>query len=280
MSDQTDNISHLLTAYGLQLEEANIYLLLLSKRWLSALQISRDLHIGRTKVYRLLDKLAEKELIEQKLDNMGLKFGATSPAKIQQLLSYQQYKLESLQKGLPDVLHKLEAIAKSSGGNSKALYYKGLEGLKQVSWNTLKAKKLLRVYEVEHISDFLPTDFSENYRTQLVKRKITTHDLTNKSSFSGFTDVVKLVAKYSQFRHIDPKKLNIQFEALIYNDVYATYTYKDKEVFCVEIHNPQLAAMQKQIFDFIWECAEPMRFTDKRGAAEIEKQKSGLEKNI
>ncbi len=37
--------------------------------------------MGRTKVYRILDKLIDKELAQQKLDDMGLKFGATDASR-------------------------------------------------------------------------------------------------------------------------------------------------------------------------------------------------------
>jgi len=57
--------------------------------------------------------------------------------------------------------------------------------------------------------------------------------------------------------------------ALIYNDVYATYFYKSNKIFCIEIHNQELAAMQKQLFDFIWEEAEIMEFIDERGGARV-----------
>ena len=149
------------------------------------------------------------------------------------------------------------------------LYYRGVEGLKQVSYNALKAEKILRVYEVEHISDFLPQEFSEYFRREAVKRGIMTHDLTNKKSFPEFTNVTEMIRNYSQFRYIDPQKLTISFEVLIYNDVYATYSYKEEEIFCVEIYSQELARMQKQIFDFIWPEATPLKFTSDRGAASI-----------
>ena len=78
-----------------------------------------------------------------------------------------------------------------------------------------------------------------------------------------------MIEQFSQYRYIDPKKLTIEFEVLIYNNVYATYTYHNDAIFAVEIYNSQLAAMQKQLFDFVWNQAQPMRFIDARGATEL-----------
>ena len=270
MSEQTDNLTNLLIPYGLSVSESRVYLFLLKNPNSSALEISKNLHIGRTKVYRLLDKLKSKNLVEFQLDNRGLRFGATHPGKLEQLVNEKEQEVNILKKSLHSLLSHLNQInSNTSIQKSKVLFYEGLDGLKQVSWNSLQAKETLRVFEKEHISDFLPLDFSEKFRQAQVERQITTHDLTNKSSFQGFTNVTELIKNYSQFRYIDPNKLKINFEVLIYNDVYATYTYHESEIFCVEIHNPQLAAMQKQLFDFVWGQAIPMQFKDERGKAQI-----------
>lgn len=269
MSDQTDNYIKLLTPYGLNPDEAGIYLYLLQKGFLTALDISRNMQLGRTKVYRILDKLNAKQLVQYQLHERGLKFGAAHPHKLEQLATERVQQAQNLQKQLPDLLTHLQQLTQTAGGKSKVLYYEGVEGLKQVSFNALRAEKLLRVFEMEHISDFLPRDFAEYFRTEQVKRGFLTLDLTNKPKFPGYTDVAELVKKYNQFRYINPEKLKIDFETMIYNNVYATYTYKGKEIFCVEIYNEQLAHMQKQLFDFVWKAAKPMRFLDARGAAEL-----------
>jgi sugar-specific transcriptional regulator TrmB len=225
--------------------------------------------MGRTKVYRLLDKLKEKQLVEFKFDQRGMKFGASSPQKFQQLLIDKEQQLASLQKSLPGLLEQLSLLQQRAASDSKVLYYEGIEGLKQVNYNITKTKDILRVFEVEHMESFLPVEFSENIRRKIVENKIQTRDLTNKKSFPGFTDVKGLISDLSQFRYLDPQKLRISFEALIYNDVYATYSYKSNKIFCIEIHNQELAAMQKQLFDFIWEEAEIMEFIDERGGARV-----------
>lgn len=271
MSDQTDNLLNLVKPYGLSEEEGRIYLFLLEKGFSTALLLSRQLHMGRTKIYRLLDKLKNKQLAEFKIDECGMKFGATNPQKFQQLVIKREQEVSGLKQSLPALLQQLGNLATNLSPKSKVLYYEGTAGLRQVSYNIIRAKGLLRVFEMEHLSDFLSAEFAEEVRRELVNNKILTHDLTNKKSFPGFTNVVDMISTYNKFRYINPKKLKINFEVLIYNDVYATYTYKEKNIFCVEIYNKELAQMQKQIFDYIWEQAKPMKFTDKQGASVVEK---------
>lgn len=273
MSVQTDtsllsnNLEKELILYGLSADTSRVYLLLLAHGYLSALSISRALHIGRTKVYRLLDQLQAQSLVEYRLDDRGMKFGAKHPSQLARLLDQQQASINQLQQQLPDLLPHLQSLMHTTSDTSKVLYYEGRSGLQQLSYNITRATDMVRVYEMEHLSDFLPADFSELIRTELVQRHIQTRDLTNKKSFGGFTNVSELIEHYSQFRYIDPRQLTINFEVLIYNDVYATYTYKGDTVFGIEIYNQQLADMQKQLYDFIWQQAQPMRFTDAHGAA-------------
>ena len=68
---------------------------------------------------------------------------------------------------------------------------------------------------------------------------------------------------------MSPKLLTMKFEVLIYNDVYAMYQYGRGEEFCVEIYNPELATMQKQLFDYVWQTAQPMKKIGTHGEAKI-----------
>lgn len=267
MSDQTDILISQVNRYGLSDDEGRIYVFLLHNGFSTALHMSRKLRIGRTKVYRLLDVLKKKQFVEFRVDDHGMQFGAVQPSRFQRIISEKELEIHELKTSLPDFIAQLQKFSSQNQEKSKVLYYEGIEGLKQVSYNITRAKGELRVFEMEHLSDFLPMEFSEQIRCELVEQHIHTKDLTNRTSFPGFTNVKEMIENYSEYRCIDPQRLKIRFEVLIYNDVYATYTYKNDHIFCVEIYNDHLAEMQKQLFDFIWTQAVPMQFVDVRGAA-------------
>ena len=267
MSDQTDNYINLVKPYGLSDEEGKVYLYLLKRGFVGALELSRELRMGRTKAYRLLDKLQVKQLVELKVDERGMKFGATHPGKFGQLVTSKEQEVEVLRQGLPDLVGQLEGLMRQNLGESKVLYYEGVEGLKQVSYNITRAEGLVRVLEMEHLSEFVPVEFAEKVRREMVENRIKIRDLSNKSSWGDYTEVTELIENFAECRYISPEKLRINFEVLIYNDVYATYTYKEEKMFCVEIYNSELAQMQKDIYDFLWEQAEEMKFVGNKGAA-------------
>jgi sugar-specific transcriptional regulator TrmB len=273
MSDQTDNLHQTLQRYGLTANEAEIYSYILVNGYSSALTISRDLRMGRTKVYRVLDKLLARELAQQKLDDMGMKFGAADASKLEQLVVEKEQSIIQMRKTLPDLISQMRSLTKTSEDASKILYYKGIEGYKQVTYNSTKARGILRIIErVNDMSVILPRSFAESVRQKFVENKIHSRQISPTPTLSPWTDVAEFVRKFSEARYLPPEKLQADFEVLIYNDVYAIYNTEGKNTFCIEIYNPELAKMQKQIFDFLWESAQVMEFTDEHGTARLAKK--------
>lgn len=269
MSEKTDTLSSLLAPFGLSEEEANIYLYLLKNTTATVVNISKHVAMGRTKVYRLLDKLRQLQLVEIHVGTRGMRFAAAPPDVLQQLLMAKKTEVSRIEHSLEALVAELHTLTPATDGSSKVVYYKGVEGLTQVSYNTIKANGMLRVFEKSQLHTFLDAAVAEDIRKKHVQRGIFTRDITNKREIEAYTDVHELIQHHSEYRYIDTKKLTIRFETLIYNDVYATYTHSGSEIFCVEIYNEQLAAMQKQLFDFVWTSAEKMEYTSTDGAAQI-----------
>lgn len=271
MSDQPNNLTSLIEPYGLTNEEAKIYLHLIQKGFASALSISRQTHMGRTKVYRILDKLIAKKLVEQKLDDLGMKFGATDPSKFNQLIIEREHAVASLKDSLPELISNLEKISWQKREKTKVLYYRGTEGLKQITYNSTHARRELLTYEVTNdMSEFLPKDFAEEMRKLFVKNKVFVKELTWNKEFKPYTQVTDIVTKFWETRYVDPESFKMSSEALIYNDVYVMYNPFDEEPFAVEIYNADIADMQRQLFNIVWDQAKKLRILDAHGRAVLE----------
>lgn len=268
MSEQTDKNLTLLKKFGLSEEEAKIYLFLLQNRESTALKISKEVHLGRTKVYRLLDNLYDKRLVNQNLGERGFIFEASSPEKLGLSLVERSNKLAELEKLLPYLVNELANIRVSKEREARVLYYRGKNGLKQVTWNSLKADKSLMIYEMaSDMSAFVDQSFAEEVRREIVKRRIKVKQITNFKRIPPYTKVVEMIKKYWRPRFIDPKVLKLSYEVLIYNDVVAMYNFRGKNIFCVEVLDKNLAEMQKQLFKFIWEGAKEMKIVNDKGEA-------------
>ena len=272
MSKKTDTFStkiiDQLLAYGLDEEAAKIYLFLLEHGEKSALQISRDLSLARTKVYRILDNLYDKKLVLRTLMSAGFRFIAAHPKQLQTNLKESAAHLQKLEQQSQGLIAELSSLAGQFQSVSEVRYFNGLDGLKQVTYNSLAAKNKLSIFELDQdMSKFIDYEFSEQIRKELVANRITTYQLTNLTKILPYTEVSEMVQNYWKIRHIPPKDFQIRFEVLLYNDVCAMYTYQGGEAFCVEIHNANLTLMQQQLFKFVWKQATPMEITDTFGGA-------------
>lgn len=269
MSDQTDRFELLREELNLSHEEFLVYSFLFNENITSALRISKHMHIGRTKVYRILDKLTDMGLVEQVLGPRGFLFKNSSPHNLSHLIHKKVSKVQQLEKNLPEIIDTLAGLNRSAD-DAKVRYYKGREGLEQVTWNSLKAEKDLYIFELSStMESFTTQDFAEEVRGEIVRRRIHVKQLTNLVEIPDYTEVIEKVKKYWEVRHIDKRKLNITFEVVIYNDVVAMYDFSRAQPFCVEIKDPKLSAFQKGQFQFIWQQAQPMKVISPKGHAVV-----------
>ncbi len=268
MSENIDTTISLLTQFGVSESEAKIYLETLSGRGDTALSLSRNLKLARTKVYRLLDNLISQKLVVTRVGERGMRFVAISPDQLDLLLSDRDHELNQLRSTLPILQFQLSSLKRSTS-HSQVLYYHGLEGLKQVTYNSLRAKGELLTYELSTMSAFMDQVEAEKLRARFVKNRIHIRTLTNITHLDAWTDVTEMVKHYWEMRHLDPHGHPFQFEILIYNDVYCMYRYVGDEIFCVEIHSQELADMQRQLFEYLWSAARKFKVLDDHGTAKL-----------
>jgi len=268
MSDKTDRFISLLLPLGLSRDEAALYLFLRENSSCTALQLSKKLAIPRTRVYRILDNLLKLGMVKILLGARGQKYEASGKEQIDALIAQREHETNSLKRSVEIIEDHLSLLPNSVGTQSKVLYYRGLEGLKQITWNSLKAKDGLLTLEVTDMNAFFDKAYAEDMRLRFIEKKIKIRTLTNARKILSWTNVAsEMVEKYWEIRHIPEKQLRINFEILIYNDVYTLYRYQDSEIFCVEIYNKELAEMQKQLFEFMWKNARKFKVLNSSGEA-------------
>lgn len=135
--------------------------------------------------------------------------------------------------------------------------YNGVEGLLDVTMNSTNASGELLIFETSYASlnDMFNKETSEKIREEFLSKNIKIRELTNKIFHEDYTNVKGFNEKIMDIRYIDPKKLSIKVETLIYNNVVAMYE-PVKDGFCIEIYSKELAEQQKQLFEFIWKIGE------------------------
>lgn len=270
MSICEDSLQKLLQPFGLSIDESRVFIDMLERNETSPLALSKATGISRTKMYTILDRLVELGLVNITGKKNARRYIANSYTQLEVLVNKKRSEVEMLESSLPTIFQQLSSLELAKATQSKIVNYKGLDGLKTVTWNSTRAKDTLRVFELaSDLGAFLDFDFSERVRIEFVKRKLRhSFQLTNYTKINPWSNIEDFVDIWES-RYIDPKELHFSTEIIVYNDVVAMYQFRDKEIFCIEIYNNDLATTQKNVFDFLWKRAQKMKKVDKRGSAKV-----------
>lgn len=246
-----------LQVLGIEPQTTHAYIELLKLGPASALQLSKATGISRTQTYRHIEQLMEYDLVSSEQLSYGTLFRALPLQNVEGLIANREAQTAAVKHNLDAMTQSLELLVGGSSPRSTTYHYYGRGGLKQVNWNLTKASREYRVYETAHLSEYFDKAFARHCREQFIDRQLTSYNLTNTLSVKA-KYIEPFEPTYTHYRHIDPEILRINFELYIYDDVVTHIDYSPSEPHATEIHHPALTATMKQLFDAMWNIAEPL----------------------
>ena len=242
---------------GLNEVEAAVYLYLLENGPKSLLELSRETNIDRAKIYRHVEKLIQKKLIEESGAGWGKKIKASSPKNLVLMITEKEEQLQAQKAALPNVLESLKDLPTYVQREFEINHYHGTDGLKQMLWNQLAAKKEILAFSYKNKNDIAGKPFAEKIRQEQVLRKIMLHEIENETDQGDFwyTNVPGF-DKFLKSKYISPQILEIKQYIAIFNNTVSIMYWLNEEKVGIEIVNSIYADMQRQIFWKFWEIAE------------------------
>ena len=248
---------------GLGKNEAAIYLALLKSGPLTLLQISRDTQINRTSAYRICEQLEKKGFIYKDAECRTTKYEAASLDFLQTKIKDLQDQAELAKEKYNSFYRSFENWSKSTKKPIRVIHYTGRDEVRQMVWNSLKAKTIIKSFAYRTISEPLGRLFVVRWWNEYVKSGISSQLIANPGTFELKNAVDKHTKeKYLkplnsrwQKRIVDPKILKITQETFIYDDVFAILQWDKKNVFGVEIYNQAVTDQQTAVFNVLWKMA-------------------------
>lgn len=243
---------------GLNNNEASILYTLLEQGQLTILELSRLTEIERTKIYGITDSLLKKGLIEKVIDYKRKYLKICNVNKIELEINKQFENVEYLKSAFPSLCTYM-SFFESEYHPTKVLFYRGKDGIKQMLWNELKAKrKKLFAYSYRNLQEITGPKFFRKYAKEFMRKNMIIEDLRSeefiKSEADSNYEIIKL--KGDIVRYISPKILNINIEIDLYDDITAIFNWYKGEIFGVEIYNNKLAELLTQMFRTFWNIAK------------------------
>ncbi len=252
-----DNIIKTLEQAGLKPREAKLYYELLRLGPSTHLQLSRATEINRTKVYRLIESLHDRQLVTIKIDSSGKRIIPADPTNILLRLNEEQAKIQAQLDNAMKVMPALEELASDANPlNFQVKTYQGIAGFKQMLWNELSAENDLLCFEKGNLDELIPDEeWLERFRAQYVRTGIIAKSIqpidTKYNPY--FTQNQQYLQSFHQQKYVSPSELDLTHHMTIYNNCVATYCWRDGQKIGVEIVNQHYAQMMRDIFYSYWD---------------------------
>lgn len=232
---------------GLTEKEAKVYLANLELGPAKIQDIAKKSKIKRTTVYVIIDSLMQKGLISFYQSRKTKKFVAEEPYKLSLLLKEKQ---DTLKQTMP----QFEAlIKKGKVERPEVRFYQGKDGCLTILEETLEKAngEILYLGSIDDIYKIITKDY--DYAHYIPAR------LAKKIKFKAllFQDEEALKLKTTEKRHLReikflPKGYFFPSSMFIFQDKIALIS-SEKELVGIVIKSPDLAKMEEQKFELLWD---------------------------
>ena len=263
-------IEEFLQKLGFGAQATALFVALTQNGPLTLLEASRHANLERTKLYRLIDELKDRGLIEEIPAYKRRTIKAASLSTLEMMVREQEVKSKSLTGTLPAFSQALQSLTHNVSA-SNVIYYHGREGIKQMTWHILRCQGLYRTYSYRFWEEMTGLPFVLQLNERMVKQKFIVHDIFSDQYFDYKKACMKSHGgkpegdwSWWRARYIPEKILLIDQNIDVYNDVVAFYHWQDEETFGVEIYNERVAEFHKQMHDIVWKMAKAVDHFDWR----------------
>jgi len=233
------NMKEELVKLGLSGQEAEVYIQLLKGREQNASNISKEIKINRTVVYRIIESLTDKGLVNCVFVNGIKRFSATKP---EALIDF----LKDKEKALKDILPRLMALSPELNAESRVEVYKGKQGGLAVMKDIIREGRDYVAFGEAYAFQEVMGTLAEQYVRQLTDKKI-------KERLLMPSGQKPILGRYSEARFL-PKEIELPAVIAVYGDKVAIAIFQ-KPYYAIVIESKDLAKTYKSLFEYLWKIA-------------------------
>lgn len=260
------DIKSSLSIFGLNEKEQEVYLLLAKHGWITALELSRHSPIKRTTLYRILESLTTKGLVEVQIGDKTTHYNAADPKQFESLVIEQEKKTKDLRNTLQNLQESLKVISSVKPNETSVRFYRGTRGLKQMEWKRCEKQDVaIFIFDAGSLwLKYLGRDFAETIREEIVKKNIHIFEIANKersepipeNGHPSWSDNTVYVLNHFRGRVVPAKQFEITQDIYILSDAIHIHGYRENDIMGIEIMSVDFAKLMQQIFKFLWNQAE------------------------
>jgi len=257
----------LLSSFGLDEKEGRVYLGLTKLGWTTILDLSRRSQIKRSSLYRVIERLVAKGLVEVKPDEFTTYYRCASTEVFEAMIAEQKYRVRAMDTDLQLLRSQLKLLQSSGVQETGVRFHRGPRGIQVLELKIVSQPNLkLRILGTSQWHETVGRRFAEEIRQKELERGITVREITNpgmeeKIPLSGqidWTDNVEFVKRCYRHRQISRKEIAINNEITVLPEALVLYSITADEVVGIEIQSTSYAKIMAGLFDGLWERAQPI----------------------
>ncbi len=243
-------LSTKLQELGFTKEEARIYLALLELGSAYVSSIAKKAGVHRVSCYHTLDKLVRRGVVSSFEKNKVKTFAVENPQIIVNQMEERFHRAKGM---LPELL----SITNSMAYKPKIQYYEGLQGVKNIFEDSLRAKgEVLGYTNLAELPKVLGEEYLRQHALKKSEQGIKTRMLSPLSKEAlaykkhyypkGFDPYLL------EILFINPKEFLFEYEINIYGDRVSLVSLNPNELIGLTIESAVYAKTQRAIFNLAW----------------------------
>jgi sugar-specific transcriptional regulator TrmB len=238
----------MLKEFGLTNTEEKVYLALLSIDTSIAADIIRKTQLHRTTVYDVLERLIEKGLVSQFLQNKIRHYSASNPSKFLEMASEEKEKAREKEKFAKKVIEDISRLRKNNKKTSIAEIFIGEEGAKTIMADIIQEEKEFYILGSGGTFGETSPAYTQHWAKERLKKNIKAKIIATAGSKTP-------IWRLNEIKYIS-KEYQSPTVSFIYGDKVAIFVHEDP-VTIILIKNSNVSKSYKNYFNLLWRIAKP-----------------------
>ncbi len=237
-----------LEAVGLSKNEVTVYLDLLRAGKSSAMEISKRAQLHRSNTYDILEKLLEKGIVDESIEDDKMFFCPIDP---KDLLDYARQKESKLKEIIPE----LEKFHNKTVEESRVYISKGLNSVKNLLNHLLEVNKPVFIYGTPKEATEILGGFIEDWNKTRIEKKISLKHIYG-------TDSMKRIKELNEMNFTEARFLPESFNSKVSTNICGNkvvIVLWDIPISAIVIESESVAESYRKKFDILWEVTDSMK---------------------
>lgn len=259
------SLATILKSFNLSNIQIEILQQLIGKNWQTVYQLAKQTHIPRTTIYRNLEELKDKGIVEEKIDFKTSYYQAAPLSNFKNVIQEKENEVAYLRHLLPDLEKYFAAFALVDSKETQVHFYRGVRGIKIMEWKMCQqSDSTTYVFGNSQWHHIVGREFAEKVRQERKRQNIQIKEILNEKTFTPiapdgsvtWTTLKEFIKTNYRHRQISKRILDITNEIIILPNKIHLFSFQDNELVGIEIVSPSYARFFRQLFKIIWNQAQ------------------------